>query len=130
MEAACRGAAEARAAGEGSGIIVGILPGKSREEANRYCDVVIPTGLGFARNAIVALAGDAVILVGGGSGTLSEAALAWQFGKPVVALEPSGGWAAELAGRALDDRRKDVIVPASSPEEAVAIAVRLIAGEK
>jgi uncharacterized protein (TIGR00725 family) len=124
MEAACRGAAEARAAGAG-GLIVGILPGDRKDDANPWCDVVIPTGIGYARNSIVVLAGDVTILVGGGSGTLSEAAFAWQFGRPVVAVVPSGGWAAMLAGKALDDRRGDWIVAAATAEEAVRRAVEL-----
>ena len=32
----------------------------------------IPTGMGQARNALVAGSGDAVIAIGGGDGTLSE----------------------------------------------------------
>jgi uncharacterized protein (TIGR00725 family) len=67
MEAACRGAKEA------GGLTVGILPGESREEANPYVDVALPTGLGNARNALTVLAGDAVIVVGGEAGTLSRA---------------------------------------------------------
>jgi hypothetical protein len=123
MEAACRGAAEARAAGATGGLIVGILPSDRKQDANPWCDVVIPTGIGYARNSIVVLAGDVVILVGGGSGTLSEAAFAWQFGKPMVAVAPSGGWAAALAGTSLDDRRGDWIIAAQSAEEAVQRAV-------
>ena len=125
MEAACRGAAEARAAGATGGLIVGILPSNSKADANPWCDVVIPTGIGYARNSIVVLAGDAVILVGGGSGTLSELAYAWQFGKPMVAVVPSGGWAEALAGHSLDDRRADWIVAAASADEAVQKAVEL-----
>ena len=128
MEAACRGAAEARAAGATGGLIVGILPGDRKQDANPWCDVVIPTGLGYARNSIVVLAGDVTILIGGGSGTLSEAAYAWQFGKPVVAVVPSGGWAAALAGQTLDDRRGDWIIAATSADEAVARAVELAWG--
>jgi uncharacterized protein (TIGR00725 family) len=81
MEAACRGA---KAAG---GTTVGILPGVDRDDANEFVDVAIPTGLGQARNAIVALAGDALIAVGGGHGTLSEIALALRRGRRVVGLE-------------------------------------------
>jgi len=127
MHAACMGAADARmmAGGQG-GLIVGITPGARKADANPYCDVVIPTGLGYARNSLVVLAGDAVILVGGGAGTLSEAAFAWQYGKPIVALVPSGGWAASLAGTTIDDRRADWIVSAQTPAEAVERALELI----
>jgi hypothetical protein len=126
MEAACRGAQAGRPEG-GAGVVLGILPGASLDGGNRYCDAVVPTGMGYTRNALVVLAADAVILVGGGAGTLSEAAYAWQFGKPVIALATSGGWAAQLAGTALDEKRTAVVIEARSPEEAVAAALDAIA---
>nr|WP_236953750.1 LOG family protein [Methanopyrus sp. SNP6] len=106
-----------RSAG-GGGITVGILPGEMRDEANPYVDV-IPTGLGEARNALVVRAGDAVIAVAGGWGTLSEISLAKKMGKPVVGLTLSGGWAEELA-------RRGEIEGAGSPKEAVKKAERLV----
>jgi uncharacterized protein (TIGR00725 family) len=83
MEAACRGARKA------GGTTVGILAGTDRSDANRYVDVALPTGLGQARNALVVRAGDALVAVGGGYGTLSEIALALRRGKRVVGL---GTW--------------------------------------
>jgi uncharacterized protein (TIGR00725 family) len=118
MEAACRGGAAARDEG-GAGIVLGVLPGGDLDGGNPHCQLVLPTGMGVARNVLVVRAADAVILVGGGAGTLSEAAYAWQFGKPVVALACSGGWAARLAGRAIDDRRPDQVISATSPREAL-----------
>jgi uncharacterized protein (TIGR00725 family) len=96
MEAACRGA---RSAG---GTTVGILPGPTREDANPFVDIAIPTGMGEARNALVVRASDAVIAVGGGVGTLSEIGLALKMGKPVIGLGtwelfPPAGDAVELA---------------------------------
>ena len=81
MEAACRGAKQA------GGTTVGILPGSDRAAANEFVDVVLPTGLGEGRNALVVRAADALIAVGGGYGTLSEIALALRAGKPVVGLD-------------------------------------------
>lgn len=121
MAAASRGAFQAREKGEGTGAIVGILPGEDREVANPYCDLVIPTGLGIARNLLLVRTADAVILVHGGSGTLSEAAYAWKLGKPMVALTSSGGWAGKLGGQRLDSARQDAILSARSPAEAVAL---------
>jgi hypothetical protein len=118
MDAAARGYAEAR--GAGAGTVIGILPGAEASRASPHCDVVIPTGLGFARNVLVVLASDGVVLCGGGTGTLSEAALAWQYGRPICALRPSGGWAAELAGRTLDDKRADRVEGFDDPAAAVA----------
>lgn len=80
MEAAARGAREA------GGIAVGILPGIDGREGNEYLSITIPTGLGDARNAIIARTADAVIAVCGGFGTLSEIGLALKMGKPVIGL--------------------------------------------
>ena len=81
MEAACRGAKSA------NGLTVGILPVGSAQEANPYVDIVIPTDLGVARNAVIVNASEGVIAVGGKYGTLSEIAFALQRGIPVVALQ-------------------------------------------
>jgi uncharacterized protein (TIGR00725 family) len=91
MEAACRGAKQT------GGTTVGILPGDDRSAANPYVDIVIPTGLGEARNAIVVRSADALIAIGGAYGTLSEIAFALKAGKRVVGL---GTWEVEgvLAG--------------------------------
>jgi uncharacterized protein (TIGR00725 family) len=83
MEAACRGAKEA------GGTTLGLLPGADRGQANPYVDVAVATGLGEARNALVARTADALVAVGGGYGTLSEIALALRAGKRVVGL---GSW--------------------------------------
>jgi hypothetical protein len=80
MAAASRGAVSAR------GVTVAILPTYDKTTANPYAGVVIPTGLGYARNAVVVAAGDAVIAVGGSYGTLAEIALAVKLGKPVVGI--------------------------------------------
>jgi uncharacterized protein (TIGR00725 family) len=101
MEAACRGA---RSAG---GTTVGILPGATREDANPFVDIAIPTGMGEARNALVVRASDAVIAVGGGVGTLSEIGLALKMGRPVIGLGtwelvPPAGDAVELAIERVD----------------------------
>ena len=98
MAAVCRGAVQA------GGTTVGLLPGDSTEEANAWVTIAIPTGLGEARNAIVARAGVGVIAIGGGYGTLSEIALALKWGKQVAGL---GTW--DIEG----------VYAASSPEDAV-----------
>ena len=88
MDAACRGAQEA------GGITIGILPTSDRRDANPYIDVVIPTGLGHARNILVVHASDALVAIDGGAGTLSEIAIALKVGKPIVGIMT---W--ELEGR-------------------------------
>ncbi len=80
MAAASRGAAEA------GGMVVGMLPGDGREDANEWVTVAIPTGLGELRNGLIIRSADAVIAVGGAYGTLSEIALALQAGLSVQGL--------------------------------------------
>ncbi len=92
MEAVCRGAQGA------GGLTVGILPGLDRSDANPFVDVVIATGMGEARNALVVNAADAVIAVGGGYGTLTEIGLALRAGKRVVGLETWEVEGVEVAG--------------------------------
>lgn len=120
MEAACRGAKEA------DGLTVGILPGRDRRAANPFCDVVICTGLGWARNQINTLTADGVIVIEGGCGTLAELSYAYAEAKPIVALKGSGGIADEVAEKYLDDRRIVKVHGADSPEEAVELLLRLI----
>ena len=83
MEEACRGA---RAEG---GHTIGTLPGRNAAETppNPYVEFPIFTGIGYARNAIVALSGDAVIAISGSYGTLSEIAYALINGVPLVGLD-------------------------------------------
>jgi uncharacterized protein (TIGR00725 family) len=90
MEHAARGA---RAAG---GLTIGLLPGDDTDEANQYIDVAIATGLGHARNAILALTADGVVAVGGGLGTLSEIALALRNRRPAVGIQT---WRFDRDGR-------------------------------
>lgn len=111
MEAVAEGAASV------GGIVVGVLSGRDREGANPYLSVALPTGLGEARNNLVAQAGDALIAVGGSWGTLSEIALAVRRGAArVVSL---GGW------QVIDDQ--GVTAPGiryvATPHEAVAAAL-------
>src|SRR2546425_11854614 len=98
MEAAGRGAKEK------GGMVVGIIPNEDMSYANPYCDIIIPTGIGFARNFITAYSADAAIVVGGGAGTFIEACVAYQKGKPIVALTGTGGTADKMADTFLDDR--------------------------
>lgn len=112
MEAVCRGARRA------GGLTVGILPGDDPRAANPYVDIVIPTGMGEMRNALVVRAGEAAIAVAGEYGTLSEIALALKMGKPVVGLHT---WSL-LKNGMLDAG----IIPAQSPLEAVEKALRAL----
>ncbi len=89
MEAVCRGA---RSRG---GHTIGILPTMDRSGMNPYVEFPIVTGLGYARNAVVVLSGEAIIAIEGSYGTLSETALALAYHKPVVSL---GSWSFRRKG--------------------------------
>jgi uncharacterized protein (TIGR00725 family) len=80
MEAVCRGAAR-----EG-GLSVGLLPDADPGEANPHVTVPIATGIGVARNALIARASLCLVAIGGGHGTTAEMAFGLQFGSPVLAL--------------------------------------------
>jgi hypothetical protein len=102
-------AAAARGAKSAGGTTIGILPGESRTEANEWIDHVVVTGIGHARNLVVAGSSDAAIAVGGGWGTLAEIGFAKVLGRYVVILEP--GW--EIEG----------IPRAATPPDAVELAL-------
>jgi uncharacterized protein (TIGR00725 family) len=106
MGAAAEGA---RAAG---GTVVGVLSGADRAEAHPALSAAVATGMGQARNAILTGSADAVIVVGGSWGTLSELAHAMRRGVPVVQI---GGWRLHDAG----GRPVPGPVSAGSPEDAV-----------
>ncbi len=80
------GVMAAAAEGAADGTVVALLPGTDRSAASPGHHVVIPTGLGEMRNALVVRAADAVLAVGGAWGTLSEIALAVRTGVPVLAV--------------------------------------------
>ncbi len=124
MEAASRGARQATCWSDG--VVIGVLPTLDADSANQYVDLAIPTGMNFARNVVLVAMADVVVAVGGGAGTLSEIALAWQHGKPVVALDKGEGWSSRLAGEQLDHRRPDIIHRAGTADEAVEATMRLI----
>jgi uncharacterized protein (TIGR00725 family) len=110
-------AAASRGAHEAGGLVVGLLPGDDADVANEWVDVAIPTGLGEARNALVARAARVVIAVGGSWGTLAEIAFARRRDTPVVAV---GSW--QIAGPAAEDG----IVNVADAAEAVQLALRLL----
>lgn len=83
--------AAARGASDEGGLCIGLLPGDDQDGANGFLALAIPTGLGHARNLLVARAGQVVVAIGGGYGTLSEIAFALTMGKLVIGI---GTWSA------------------------------------
>ena len=125
MEAASRGAKRA------NGLVIGMLPGLKKDDANKYVDVAITTGMGWMRNTLVVRAADAVIMISGGIGTLNELTVAYQD-KPTVILEHTGGWADRIreiaySGKHLDESGSATLHFVATPEEAVDTALALAA---
>ncbi len=112
MEAACKGASEA------GGLTVGILPGDSRKQANKYVQIPIVSGIGYARNVAVVRSSQAIIAVDGSYGTLTEIGYALQAGIPVIGL---GTWSLAIDGKA--DKN---IIPAKDAKDAVTKALKSI----
>ena len=104
--------ASAGAAAEG-GTVLGILPGESSQQANPFVQIPIVTGLGEARNVIIARTADGLIALTGEYGTLSEIAFALKFNKPVVSLH---SWDIDPQVR-----------QANTPQEAVALVLEAVA---
>jgi uncharacterized protein (TIGR00725 family) len=98
--------AASRAAQDAGGTVVGILPEEDLSGANPYLTVAIPTGMGEMRNALIARSSVCLVAIGGGMGTLSEAALGLKWGKPVFTLHEEvslpGARAAESVDQLLD----------------------------
>jgi len=120
-----------RGAKRANGLVIGMLPGLTKDDANRYVDVAITTGMGWMRNTLVVRAADAVIMISGGIGTLNELTIAYQD-KPTVILEGTGGWSdriREIAyrGKHLDESGSATLHFADTAQEAVDLALALAA---
>jgi uncharacterized protein (TIGR00725 family) len=116
MEAVCRGAKSK------GGLTVGILPGKNSSTANPWIDIPVVTGLGEARNAVVAKSAQAIIAIGGNYGTLSEIAYALKSSISVIGLNT---WSLSRNGQ-----EDDSIIKVQSATEAVDKAISLVKRRK
>jgi uncharacterized protein (TIGR00725 family) len=108
MQAVCEGVARV------GGLSIGLLPDADAIHANPFVKVAIATGIGEARNALIARAAFALIAIGDSLGTLSEVALGRQFGKLVVGLEGAA--------------RVEGVVHVPTPEAAVAAVAAAVFG--
>ena len=115
MEAVCQGVADA------DGVSVGILPTDDTSEANYYVSVPIATGMGIARNFIIARTAEVLIAIDGSYGTLSEMGIALNIGKPVIALDT---WELDKAGFV----NPELFIPAEDAADAVEKAFRFDRG--
>lgn len=98
------------------GTVVSIVPSDDIALKDWPCTVLIPCGMGDARNLLMALAGDACLVIGGRAGTISEVCLAWLHRRPLLPLTGCGGWSDQLERNPPDERRNSPILPWGSVE--------------
>lgn len=124
--AACRGAKKA------GGTAIGVTYNKGLDVYEKNADAIIATGLerGGGRELALVLSCDAIITISGGSGTLTEIAIAYQANIPIVAFNNTGGWSEKLSGQYLDERKRIKIESAENPAEAVQLAIKLATERK
>lgn len=99
------------------GLVVSIVPSDDIHLKDWPCSVLIPSGMGDARNLLMALAGDACIVIGGRAGTISEVCLAWLHHRPLLPLTGHGGWSDRLERNPPDERGNSKILSWSSIKE-------------
>ena len=119
--------AAARGAKSQNGLTVGVTYGKGKEiwDKEGYTDIIICSGLerGGGREFVLVNSCDAIIAISGGSGTLTELAIAYQSNIPMIVLEGSGGWSDKLANTYFDERKRLIVLSAKNSTEAVKIAL-------
>jgi hypothetical protein len=118
MEAACKGAKE------NNGLTIGILP-YSKDEANKYIDIAIPTTIGNFRNFLVANSGDVIIAIGGRWGTLNEIAISMIYKKPLILIKGTGGCVEEIVNGCIMQNIESDYFVVDSAEEAINKAIEI-----
>lgn len=120
--------AAARGAKSQGGITVGVTYGQGKEiwDKDSNTDVIIVTGIerGGGREFVLVNSCDAIIAVSGGSGTLTEMAIAYQANIPIVVMKGTGGWADKLSDSFIDNRERIKAQSANNPKDAVEIALK------
>lgn len=99
------------------GLVLSIVPPDQMPPPDWPATVVVPCGMGDARNLLMALSGDACIVIGGRAGTISEVCLAWLHGRPLLPLVGHGGWSDGLPSNPPDERKNSEILPWTTTAE-------------
>jgi len=118
--------AAAKGARAKNGTTVGVVKGPSRFTSNSYTDIEIISGMmadGLDELLLVLMC-DALIVLGGGAGTMQELALAYRNNKPIVVIQGTGGWAERIGEEYLDERKRKKVLIASTAERAVELALK------
>jgi len=115
--------AASRGAKSVGGTTVGVTYGKSNDiwDKDGNTDIIISTGMdrGGGREFVLVNSCDAIIAVSGGSGTLTEIAIAYQSNIPTIVIGGTGGWADKLADTYLDNRKRLLTIKADNAKQAV-----------
>lgn len=118
----------AKEASKYNGITVGVAGGKNKEIYGEYRPtVLINSGLeiGGGREFNLVLSCDVIIAISGGSGTLTEIAIAYQAGIPIIVVDKFGGWAKELSNKYIDDRKRLKCISVQTEQAALLKAIEL-----
>jgi len=99
------------------GLVLSIVPPDTMPPPDWPATIVVPCGMGDARNLLMALAGDACIVIGGRAGTKSEVHLAWLHRRPLLPLVGQGGWSDTLTSDPPDERANSPLLPWRSSAE-------------
>ena len=99
------------------GLVLSIVPPDEMPPPDWPATIVVPCGMGDARNLLMALAGDACIVIGGRAGTISEVCLAWLHKRPLLPLVGHGGWSENLPSNPPDERKNSQVLPWSTASE-------------
>jgi hypothetical protein len=102
---------------EAGGLVLSIVPPGEMPPPDWPATVVVPCGMGDARNLLMALAGDACLVIGGRAGTISEVCLAWLHRRPLLPLVGCGGWSDQLPANPPDERANAPILPWASVDD-------------
>ena len=119
----------AKVASQNGGITVGVAGGKDKNVFGEFRPtVLINSGMeiGGGREFNLVLSCDVIIAISGGSGTLTEMAIAYQANIPIVGIDKFGGWAQKLSDQYFDDRKRLKCERAETAKEAVDLAISLV----
>ena len=111
------------------GITVGVTGGKGKDIWGDFRPtVLIPCGLeiGGGREFTLVLSCDVIIAISGGSGTLTEMAIAYQANIPIITVDKFGGWAKKLSNKYMDNRKRLKGISVDTPPAAYDAAIKAI----
>ena len=120
--------AAAKGAKRFDGLTVGVTYGKGKDIFDKEnTDVCVVTGLerGGGREFVLVNSCDVIIAISGGSGTLTELAIAYQSDIPMIVINGTGGWSDKLSDTYFDARERRKVIGVDTPEQAVSLAIKL-----